>query len=121
MYNNLLIAISTSLVLYLFFNIYVQYVPPLSIKNPPIRSEISNIQPNRNMSSRKNWIENMEQKFRETNGRIKKMCAHYKSTMPTKFNNDEVILKNKVNQYTVIDEKYRLAYCLTPKVLYLLL
>ena len=120
MNNKLIITISTSLVLYVLYHCSKTRTTT-NHKNLQIGSKISNVHSNRNMSSRKNWIENMEQKFRETNERIHKMCAHYKSTMPTKFNNDEVILKNKVNQYTVIDEKYRLAYCLIPKVSYLLL
>ena len=121
MKNKLKIAISTSLVVYLFFNIYVKYVPPLSVKHLPIRSKISNVHPNRNMSSRKHWIKNMEEKYRETNERIQKICAQYKATMPIKFNNEEEILKHKVKKNTAFDEKYRLAYCPNAKVLYLLL
>ena len=123
MNNKLIIAISTCLVLYVLYHCS-KTCTTTNHKNLQIGSKFSNVHSNRNISSTSsthNWIKDMNEKYRETNERIQKICAQYRATMPIKFNNDEVILKHNVEKNTVIDDKYRLAYCRNAKVLYLLL
>ena len=123
MNNKLIIAISTCLVLYvLYYGSKTRTTT--NHKNLQSGSKFSNVHFNRNISSTSsthNWIKDMKEKYRETNERIKKICAQYRATMPIMFNKDEVVVKHNVKKNTVIDDKNRLAYCRNAKVLYLLL
>jgi hypothetical protein len=62
------------------------------------------------------WIKKMEEKYRKTNERIRKICKEYRETIPSKFTNDYKGIELSVVESLMVDVKHQLAYCPIEKV-----
>ena len=58
----------------------------------------------------------MDEKYRKTKERIRKICKEYKATTPSKFTSDDKGIELNVVKSLMVDVKHRLAYCLNEKV-----
>jgi hypothetical protein len=97
--------IASSMVLVLFSLICHFYI------NSYLR-KISNIKE----QQQDDWITKMDEKYRKTNERIRKICKEYKSTIPSKFTNDDKGIELNIAKSLMVDVKHRLAYCPIEKV-----
>ena len=67
-------------------------------------------------SSTNDWIKKMEEKYRQTNERIRKICDEYKTKSSFDFNNNDKMKKQNILHNMVVDVKHHLAYCPIAKV-----
>jgi hypothetical protein len=93
-----------SLICFFYINIFLTKISIIN-KQSPTTATITD-----------DWITKMDEKYRKTKERIRKICKEYRATIPSKFTNNDKGIKRNVVESLMVDVKHRLAYCPVEKV-----
>ena len=92
-----------SLICFFYINIYLTKISIINKQSPTT-------------TTTDDWITKMDEKYRKSKERIRKICKEYRTTIPSKFTNDDKGIKRNIVEILMVDVKHRLAYCPIEKV-----
>ena len=118
---NVIVAVSITVlvifhsIVYLYLN---DYILRKFLTDPdPEKLVISAISKHKLDAYNDDWIKKMEEKYRQENERIRKICnEHRTEPLFDSANNDKIQKEIELKMSIMIDVKHLLAYCLNAKV-----